>query len=269
MELALALSALLLGLAGTPHCAAMCGPACAAVQARCGGVGVARPTAWAFHLARGAGYAAVGALVAAGVGTISWLAAALPLLRPFWTLLHAAALVLGIWMVWTGRQPGWLAPSGSRRQTSTTPLVWLQRLCGPAATAERLTTAKSVSLGAVSTGGRSPLVGAGSSGSLPASLAGLSWAAWPCGLLQSALVVAGLSNSAWGGALVMASFSVATVAGLQLVPWFTARTGLGPAGKAAPLTTFAIRGAGLLLALASGWALSRDVWRPVWDYCFG
>lgn len=37
LDLTLAASAALMGLAGTVHCAAMCGPAAAAVGARCGG----------------------------------------------------------------------------------------------------------------------------------------------------------------------------------------------------------------------------------------
>lgn len=36
LDLTLAASAALMGLAGTVHCAAMCGPAAAAVGARCG-----------------------------------------------------------------------------------------------------------------------------------------------------------------------------------------------------------------------------------------
>ncbi|NWG73003.1 MAG: sulfite exporter TauE/SafE family protein, partial [Rubrivivax sp.] len=37
MDAALAFSALLMGLAGSPHCVAMCGAACTGIAGRCGG----------------------------------------------------------------------------------------------------------------------------------------------------------------------------------------------------------------------------------------
>ena len=47
---------------------------------------------------------------------------------------------------------------------------------------------------------------------------GLAWVAWPCGLLQSALLVAALANMPASGALVMAGFAGASAAGLLLGP---------------------------------------------------
>lgn len=55
LDLTLAASAALMGLAGTVHCAAMCGPAAAAVGARCGG---GHAPAAALQLGRLTGYAA-------------------------------------------------------------------------------------------------------------------------------------------------------------------------------------------------------------------
>jgi sulfite exporter TauE/SafE len=93
---------------------------------------------------------------------------------------------------------------------------------------------------------------------------------WPCGLLQSALVVAGLANSAWGGALAMAAFALASAWGLQLLPWWVGRVSRpGSAAWQRRAMPWAVRASGLLLALASAWALGRDIWRPAWDYCFG
>lgn len=245
MEFTLALSAFLLGIAGIPHCAAMCGASCAAVLGACGGEAGAsgRTASWGFHLARLAGYAAAGAVAAAGMATLAWAGAGWPVLRPAWTLLHAAALALGLWMAWAGRQPAWMTLVGHRRLAvaaagaGATPRVasggW-QRMAGPA----------------------------------PAALAGLAWVAWPCGLLQSALVVAGLANSPWGGALVMTSFGLASAAGLQFVPWWVQRRfRRGTALRA--MSTWSARAAGLLLALGSAWALGHDVWQPVLDYCLG
>ncbi|MDP3084302.1 MAG: sulfite exporter TauE/SafE family protein, partial [Rubrivivax sp.] len=103
MEFALVVSALMLGLAGMPHCAAMCGPACTALT----GGGKTASSA-AFQLTRVASYALAGAAVAASVGALAWLGQISPALRPLWTLAHAAALVLGLWLLWRGRQPAWL-----------------------------------------------------------------------------------------------------------------------------------------------------------------
>jgi hypothetical protein len=108
----------LMGLAGLPHCAAMCAAPCAAVL-RAGGPS-ASP---AFHLARVAGYAAAGAVAAASVQALQQALVVVPFLRPLWTLLHLAALALGLWMLATGRIPPW--PGGaptSRVKTMNSPL---------------------------------------------------------------------------------------------------------------------------------------------------
>ena len=106
MNFALLFTALLLGLAGSVHCVAMCGaPSAAAIRA-CRG---APREAWsAFHLARLAGYAAAGAVAAASVGAVAQWSSWSPALRPVWTLLHVAALALGLWLLIRGRQPEWL-----------------------------------------------------------------------------------------------------------------------------------------------------------------
>jgi len=85
-------AAALMGLAGLPHCAAMCAAPCAAVTR---GAGV--PQA-AFQLARVAGYAAAGAVAAAGIGALRDGLAQSAALRPLWTLVHLLALALGLWM---------------------------------------------------------------------------------------------------------------------------------------------------------------------------
>ena len=226
MELTLALGALLLGLAGTPHCAAMCGAACAAVVGRGDAAALERARLWAFLGARTASYAVAGAVVAAGVGLAAAAGSAAPVLRPVWLLLHIGALALGLWLAVTGRQPGWMtrlpAPRRSGWQTVRTP--WT------------------------------------------AAAAGSAWAAWPCGLLQSALIMAGLANSAPGGAMVMACFAVASAGGLAFGPWALARLSARGAGQ---VSTWAIRLAGLMLAAGSAWAMGHGVWQKVLDYCFG
>ena len=65
-DTALAASALLMGLAGAPHCAAMCGAACGGIARGCGGANGTVRAGWALQVGRIASYALAGALVAAG-----------------------------------------------------------------------------------------------------------------------------------------------------------------------------------------------------------
>lgn len=92
-----------MGLAGLPHCAAMCAAPCIAVTR---GGAAAQP---AFQITRVVGYAAAGALAAVSVGALREGLAFAPALRPLWTLLHLAALAFGLWMLARGRWPEWLA----------------------------------------------------------------------------------------------------------------------------------------------------------------
>jgi len=110
MDQALLLSAVLMGLAGTPHCLAMCGAACTAVTG-----GGAAPRLWAFHLGRLLSYSLAGAVVAASVGSLAAMGQAVAALRPLWTLVHMAALALGLFLVWRGRQPAWMERLGTVR----------------------------------------------------------------------------------------------------------------------------------------------------------
>ena len=97
------------------------------------------------------------------------------------------------------------------------------------------------------------------------ALAGALWVAWPCGLLQSAILVAALAGSPLSGAAMMATFALASGLGLSLAPWLWRRW--GSAGGALVSGGSAIRIAGALLAVASGWALTRGVWAQVAAYC--
>jgi hypothetical protein len=234
MDFALFLSALMLGAAGAPHCAAMCGPASGSLLRSCSRhAPVASPLA--FHLARTAGYATAGAVAASSVGALAQLGQLSPVLRPLWTLLHCAALGLGLWLLWQGRQPAWLENLGrgsSRLAPQKAGTDGWQRMQGPG----------------------------------KAGAAGLLWVAWPCGLLQSALVVAALANTAWGGAATMAGFAMASAAGLGLAPWAFARLAGSGAG-ALQVSAWAVRLAGAVLVAASTWALGHDLFHRVVAYC--
>ncbi len=229
MDAALITGAALMGLAGAPHCAAMCSAPCAAVIGR-GGAG----TQWTFHLLRMAGYALAGAVVASSAGALAALAQWSPALKPLWTLLQVAALVLGAWLLWQGRQPLWLAswnhraaPAGLR----VAPAGGWQRLHGP----------------------------------LRAGAAGGLWVAWPCGLLHSALLVAAMTESGASGALAMAGFAASSAAGLLWAPWLFRR--LGRAGQAQRVQAGAARLGGALLVAAAGWSLTHGLWADFAAYC--
>jgi hypothetical protein len=226
MDLALIASAFVLGLAGAPHCTAMCAAPCAAAVGRGGA-----PANWAFHGARIAGYALAGAVAAASVNALALWAQLTPVVRPLWTVLHAAAFALGLWLLWQGRQPAFLAQFGRVPQAQTAAVGggW-QRMQGP----------------------------------LRAASAGGLWVAWPCGLLQSALVVAALANSPLGGAAAMAAFALASSAGLVFAPWVWAKLGRAGGERAERL---AVRAAGAMLAGMSGWALTHGLWQQVAAFC--
>jgi len=228
VDLALVFSAFLLGLAGTPHCAAMCGAPCAAVVGADDARG--RGRAVSFHLARVASYALAGGLLAGGVGILGLAGSAAPVVRPLWALLHMAALALGLWLLITGRQPAFMTRLGRTRAAT------------PAAA-----------------GGGWQVVQT----PWTSAAAGAAWVAWPCGLLQSAFVVAALGNTAASGAAIMAAFALASAGGLQAAPWLAGRL----SGLSGSSVTLAVRLAGLALAGGSGWALGHDLWGRVSAYC--
>ncbi|MEI8266202.1 MAG: sulfite exporter TauE/SafE family protein [Betaproteobacteria bacterium] len=235
----------------------MCGPVCAALLGRSGrssafGGGVqalqaAGAGAWWFHSMRVAGYALAGGLVAGGVGLLAWASQAAPLARPVWTLFHVAALALGLWLAITAQQPSWLTRMGRARTG----------VGETAATPARLS--------------EQPVHWAGRSRDIQAGFAGVMWVAWPCGLLQSALVVAGLANTPVAGAAVMVAFALASAMGLQVAPafWFRWLSGAAGRSQAQTVNRLMVRLAGAFLALGSLWALGHDVWGQVWAYCFG
>jgi sulfite exporter TauE/SafE len=233
VDIALVVSALLMGLAGSVHCIAMCGAASAAAVRACGGRQLR--SAWlSFHLGRLVGYAAAGAVVASSVSLLARLGAWSPALRPLWTLAHLAALGLGLWLLWKGRQPAWLERLGREGQRiDQVDVTGWQAMRGPV---------RAAGVGAV-------------------------WFAWPCGLLQSALTVAALANGPVAGAAVMASFAVASSVALGGLPALWWRWRGQDAAWGGRVTRWAVRLSGLALAGASAWALGHDLWIRVVAYC--
>jgi sulfite exporter TauE/SafE len=180
MQSSLALTALMMGLAGGPHCVAMCGAACAGL-AQAGGEHRQRAL-WSFQLGRLLGYSLLGALAAASVQGLGWLTVQSAALRPLWSLLHVAAIGLGLWLIVYARQPVWL-DQGARRLWSR--VRSFNARWGHAA---------------------------------PLAVGGL-WALMPCGLLYSAVMVAALTSHPGEGALTMALFAAGSSVSLWAGPW--------------------------------------------------
>lgn len=99
--LGLVAAAAVAGLAGSPHCVAMCGAAC-------GGIGATPRRALSFQAGRLAGYAALGAAAAASAGALQWATANAAPLKPLWAMFHVAAVLLGASLLWLGTQPAWI-----------------------------------------------------------------------------------------------------------------------------------------------------------------
>jgi len=173
-----------MGLAGGPHCIAMCGAACAGIGQAAG----ERKTSamWSFQAGRILGYSALGSLAAASMQGLGWMSVQTAALRPVWTLFHVATLVLGLLLMWNAQQPVWLEQTGRK--------IWQ----GARALAQ-------------GRGRGAPLV------------IGALWTFLPCGLLYSALLVAALTGNAVDGALVMALFAAGTSVSLMAGPWLWLR----------------------------------------------
>lgn len=257
-------SGLMMGLAGGPHCLAMCGAACSALSMRCGG---ARPqqalAVW--QVGRLVSYALAGAVVASSVTLLGEWGRELAWLRPWWVMLHLAALALGLWMLWQGRAPQWMAtavrlPAWAAAESAAVAPAAGGRLLLATAAPGPASAAVARHPGGAPAAAHRPVLW------LRAGGAGVAWVALPCGLLQSALVVAALGNNAWEGALVMAAFALGSGLSLWLGPrlwtWLARAGGNGAAGWLGPVQ--AVRLAGALLAVGSGWAVAHHVLMPWW-----
>jgi len=247
MQSALAVSALLMGLAGGPHCVAMCGAACGAVlrmarpesepvtevihfvRPRTVGAASTASAAWALHGGRVAGYALAGAVSAATVQLLGNASIHIAALRPLWLLLHVVVLCWGLVLAATGRQP-----------------LWSQRVGRQLAQRLRLQHASNTGIFVI----------------------GGLWTTMPCGLLYSALMLAGLANGPVQGAFVMALFALGSGVSLWAAPWLWARLRWRKGGhKSGQGANWGTRVAGVLLALVSAQALGLDLQHQIALWC--
>lgn len=191
-----------MGLAGGPHCMAMCGAACAGIGQAAGPNKTS--AMWLFQAGRVVGYSALGSLAAASMQGLGWLTVQSAALRPVWTLFHVATFVLGALLLFKAEQPVWLEQMGKK--------IWQ--------------------------GARSLAAGRGRGAPL---VIGTLWTFLPCGLLYSALLVAALTGSALEGAGVMALFALGTSVSMMAGPWLWLRLrGSGSGALGMRLAGFAL-----------------------------
>jgi len=108
MQTALIYSALLMGVAGGPHCVAMCGAACASFNQS-----TTQPYAiHLYHLGRLCGYATMGAIATFAIRSIAWLSSYSAVLHPLWTFFHVLVFFWGLMMLIYARQPIWVDRAG-------------------------------------------------------------------------------------------------------------------------------------------------------------
>lgn len=178
------LTAFLMGVGGAPHCAAMCGLACAAA--------LPKGVPWLTFVGRACGYATLGAVAAASAGWVSAWGRHVTFLQPLWVMALLACCLVGLWMAKTGMTPSSLDRLGRGLYMKV-----------------RQQLAPRFSPDAAS----HPVAKAALQW-----LAGFAWAALPCGLLYAAVMVAALAPSPLGGATVMLAFAVPSTLGVWAAP---------------------------------------------------
>jgi uncharacterized protein len=201
----------------------MGGPHCLAMcGSACAGLGqLGGMRLGAFQVGRMLGYAALGAVAGLVVQSVAWSSDHVALLKPVWIVMQAGIMAWGLVLLMFARQPVWMQHASS--------WVW----------------------GRVKSAGGST----GSSLSL-----GVAWSLLPCGLLYSAVLLAGLSGGMWQGALVMIAFASATVLWLSWLPvaWQRLRQWRQAWGQ---------RMAGLMLVIASGVAIWMNLTQGLKQLC--
>jgi len=257
LDLALLSQAALLGLWGSIHCAAMCGPLCSMClpgdpSVRPGSIGQTgmRVAAWIqprlasdqlkpvglqqglprglgrFVLARIFSYGLLGILISASAGALRDMAALAAWVKPLWLGVHVMLLMAGLWLAASGRwidageaTGGWLGRQVRRFQEGTR---------------ER-----------------------------PAWRLGFLWGLWPCGVLYGALMLASLTNHPLLGGFAMMSFALTSSPGLSLGAWMAQ----GAKGTTSRVPAWLVRSSGLLIAGGALWALAHDALVAVIAWC--
>ncbi len=221
MSASLLVAALLAGLAGGLHCAAMCGGFVVALAGRDAGTQVMRPARailrgqLAYHAGRIGTYSILGALFgAAGAATLGAID-----LAPAQRILYALANLL-------------LLALAFRIATRHAGGEWMSRALLPL-------TGRALPAVMRATRGH---------GTLQRVAVGAAWGLVPCTLVYGMLPLALFAGGAWQGAAVMAAFGLATLPNLVGIGWLVQRfrhalRGRALRGAAAGvLTAFALAG---------------------------
>ncbi len=198
MLASLLLTAFVMGLAGGPHCIAMCGAACGTLHARSSNPPIGQSThavsctvrrfplpvvsqvPWSFYLGRLLGYGLLGGVAAETLHGLAWLSDKSHVFQPLWTFSHTLIFAWGLLLLFTGRQPQWAV---ARAQA-----IW----------------------GWLRSRTQHPRLGF--------LLTGMVWALLPCGLLYSAVLLASLQSQWLQGALVMMAFATGSALLLAAAP---------------------------------------------------
>ena len=254
MNAGLVLSALLLGLAGSGHCATMCGGASGTVLRL---VAPQPGVLLRFHAGRIAGYALLG-FVAALLGqelqrAVSFTGA----LRPLWTMTNAAALFVGMTLLLTGRQPAFVDRLGqgiARRWSGVLASVDAAEARRDArlgaATGSVVVSVPAAALRGSRAADRAHAVGSPRAAGYRAAALGACWSLMPCGLLWSAVLLAMLSGDAASGGTAMAAFALASA-----LPMLAMQRLLSPLGWLGRWERVGNRLVGVAVAGLAGWGL--------------
>jgi sulfite exporter TauE/SafE len=218
----------MMGFVGGPHCVAMCGGLCAAMNPS-----ASPQTALCFHAGRICGYTALGGIVAGSMSLLAWLTQHSSIVRPIWQGVHLLSLGLGLMLLVTARSPQWLMHASQQQwrklRTVLSPQHATPILLQPTkqrSTQPHLPSAPSIRR---------------------LFITGALWALMPCGLLHAALLIAALTGSPARGALAMLSFAVGSSASLLLAPWLWLRL-----KQTTHIGDWGMRLAGGLLMLSAG-----------------
>lgn len=227
----LLLTAFLMGLAGIPHCTAMCGAACAAAFPK----GV---SAWTL-LGRAVGYACLGVVAATAAGLVSRWGQQVAMIKPLWMMAQLAMVLLGGFMLLRGFVPERVDQAGKGLYVRLRS-GWQSR-----SASWPLVVRKSWPL-----------------------LAGLAWALLPCGLLYAALMVAALASRPWEGGLVMLAFALPSALGVWAAPamlrWLKGRSTPGASATAgAPVPVIWMQAEGAAAQGAAAMRASVSVASPL------
>lgn len=208
MLASLLLTAFVMGLAGGPHCIAMCGAACGAMQTpshvKSIPIRIVNTVPWSFYLGRMLGYGLLGALAAQSLRGLAWLSNQSQVFQPLWTFSHTLIFAWGFLLLVTGKQPQWAV------QGAQAVWAWIKQHTRHARFNFLFT--------------------------------GMVWALLPCGLLYSAVMLASLQSQWLQGALVMMAFASGSATVLAIAPvlwqsgqqtlpaWFKETTGMRISG---------------------------------------